>query len=121
MCHEPVSSGGRSELEIFHVGIEVTSREQNQLLRLERPLVGGQRLINDGEVITECHDQESGVGLTKLMYEPGSYSVNISTERSVTSLRQDGARVRPVSVNHDQESGVGSAEGEADPWQQPGS
>jgi hypothetical protein len=37
--------------------------------------------------------------------------VNISTERSVTSLRQDGARVRPVSVNHDQESGVGSAEG----------
>src|SRR4029077_3236127 len=47
----------------------------------------------------------------KLMYEPGSYSVNISTERSVTSLRHDGARDRPVSVNHDQESGVGSAEG----------
>ena len=41
----------------------------------------------------------------KLMYEPGSYSVNISTERSVTSLRHDGASARPVSVSHDQESG----------------
>jgi hypothetical protein len=30
---------------------------------------------------------------------------------SVTSFRRDGARVRPVSVNHNQESGVGSAEG----------
>ena len=46
MCHEPVSSRGRSEFEIFHVGIEVTSGEHNELLRLERPLVGGQRLIN---------------------------------------------------------------------------
>jgi hypothetical protein len=30
---------------------------------------------------------------------------------SVTSFRRDGARVRPVSVNHNQESGVGGAEG----------
>jgi hypothetical protein len=35
------------------------------------------------------------VALAQLMYEPGSYSVNISTERIVTSLRHDGARVRP--------------------------
>src|SRR6516225_5740377 len=32
------------------------------------------------------------------MCAPGSYSMNISTERSVTSLRQAGARVRAVSV-----------------------
>ena len=52
MCHEPVSSRGRSEFEIFHVGIEVTSGEHNELLRLERPLVGGQRLIDYREVVT---------------------------------------------------------------------
>src|SRR5262245_55039122 len=39
MCHEPVSSRGRSELKIFHVGIEVASGEHNELLRLERPPV----------------------------------------------------------------------------------
>jgi hypothetical protein len=52
MCHEPVSSRRRSELEIFHVGIEVTSGEGYELLRLERPLVGCQRLINYREVVT---------------------------------------------------------------------
>ena len=52
MCHEPVSSRGRSELEIFYVGIEVTSGEGYELLRLERPLVGCQRLINYREVVT---------------------------------------------------------------------
>ena len=31
----------------------------------------------------------------------------------MTSFRQDGARLRPVSVNHVQESGVGSAAGPA--------
>jgi hypothetical protein len=29
MCHEPISSRRRSELEIFHVGIEVTSGEHD--------------------------------------------------------------------------------------------
>src|SRR6516225_7848349 len=58
MCHEPVSSRRRSELEILDVGIEVTSGEHNELLRLERPLVGGQRLVNYREVVTQCHDQE---------------------------------------------------------------
>ena len=43
---------------------------------------------------------------------PGSYSVNISTLRSVTSLRQAGARLSAVWVNHSHESGVGSAEGD---------
>src|SRR5262249_11574092 len=52
MCHEPVSRGRRSDLKIFHIGIEVTPGEHNELLRLERPLVGGQRLINYREVIT---------------------------------------------------------------------
>ena len=52
----------------------------------------------------------SGVGLIRSMYTPGSYSVSISTERSVTSLRHDGAIVRPASVNQWNESGVGSAE-----------
>lgn len=36
---------------------------------------------------------------------------HISTLRSVASLSQAGARVLPVSVNHCQESAVGSAEG----------
>jgi hypothetical protein len=31
----------------------------------------------------------------KLMYEPGSYSVNISTERSVTSIRDSFYSVPP--------------------------
>ena len=47
------------------------------------------------------------------MQLPGSYSVNSSTERSVTSLRHEGARVLPVSVNHLKESGVGRAHGTA--------
>src|ERR1700682_4774056 len=53
----------------------------------------------------------SGVGLIHGRYVPGSYSVNISTLRSVTSLRHDGARLSWVSVNQVYESGVGSAEG----------
>ena len=40
---------------------------------------------------------------------PGSYSVNISTERTVTSLRHEGARSEAVSVNHWNESAVGNA------------
>ncbi len=44
MGHEPVSSRSRSTLEIFHVGVEVTSGEHNELLRLERPLVGSEQL-----------------------------------------------------------------------------
>jgi hypothetical protein len=39
------------------------------------------------------------------------YSPGISTLRRVTSFFQFGARVLPVSVNHCQESGVGSAAG----------
>jgi hypothetical protein len=35
--------------------------------------------------------------------------VNISTERTVTSLRHEGARLAAVSVNHWNESAVGSA------------
>ena len=50
-----------------------------------------------------------GVGLMCAMCAPGSYSRNISTERSVTSFFHDGARDFPVSVNHVHESGVGSA------------
>lgn len=42
----------------------------------------------------------SGVGLIHGRYVPGSYSVNISTLRSVTSLRHDGARLSWVAVNH---------------------
>ena len=53
----------------------------------------------------------NGVGVIHGRCVPGSYSMNISTLRSVTSLRHDGARVRPVSVNHSYESGVGSADG----------
>src|SRR6201986_4689270 len=53
----------------------------------------------------------SGVGLIHGRYVPGSYSVNISTLRSVTSFFQAGARVLPVSENPSQESGVGSADG----------
>ena len=52
MGHEPVSSGGGSEFEIFHVGIEVTPGEHNELLRLERPLVSGKRLVSYCEVVT---------------------------------------------------------------------
>jgi hypothetical protein len=36
----------------------VTSGEHNEPLRLERPPVGGQRLINYRQVVTKCHDQE---------------------------------------------------------------
>ena len=39
--------------------------------------------------------------------------MNSSTERSVTTFRHAGARLLPVSVNHRQESGVGSAAGPA--------
>src|SRR5262245_44951479 len=53
-----------------------------------------------------------GVGLIHSMYAAGSYSVNSSTDCSVTSLRHAAARVLPVSVNHCHESGVGSAHGE---------
>src|SRR5215470_15159386 len=53
----------------------------------------------------------NGVGLIHSMYAPGSYSVNISTDCKVTSFRQAGARLLPVSVNHCHESGVGSAQG----------
>lgn len=53
----------------------------------------------------------SGVGLTKPIQAPGSYSVNSSTDCSVTSFFHAVARFRPVSVNHCQESGVGRAQG----------
>ena len=56
MGHEPVSSRSRSALEIFHVSVEVTSGEHDELLRLERALVGGKRLVNNGEVVAEGHD-----------------------------------------------------------------
>src|SRR2546425_978080 len=37
--------------------------------------------------------------------------MSISTDRRVTSLRHDGARVSPVLENHSQESGVGITQG----------
>jgi hypothetical protein len=43
-------------------------------------------------------------------YTPGSYSISSSTLRRVTSFFQAGARRFPVSLNHSQESGVGSAD-----------
>src|SRR5918911_2346443 len=50
-----------------------------------------------------------GVGLMRSTYEPGSYSMSISTVRTVTSFFQAGARVLPVSVNQWYESAVGKA------------
>ena len=74
-------------------------------------VVCGERFVGNRQVIVRATTSRSGVGLTHPMYAPGSYSMNISTERKVTSFRHVDARVRPVSVNHCQESAVGNTQG----------
>lgn len=98
-------------VEVLHVRVEVCARKQHQLLGLPRLFVRSQRQIGWHQVVASRDHQEQRRWADPLDVRPGSYSVNISTLRSVTSFRQAGARVLPVSLNQAQESGVGSAEG----------
>ena len=115
LLHEEFTLGHTRSVKTVHIGVEVPTGENHQLLRFAGPFI---RV--DGEVgprwagvrwSSRATTMSSDVGLIRPIQVPGSYSPSISTVRRVTSLRHDGARVLPVSVNHVQESGVGSANG----------
>ena len=60
MLDEPCRGSPRGGGKIGNIGIEMATLEGDGLFGMDRPLVGSERLVGNGQVIAESDNEEQG-------------------------------------------------------------